>query len=181
MFSAIIHIIVLAIGLMMGLLYKRTITTASFFNPDPKIAMRVFMYTLVLGILITFALSWYCMHAMQPSGIFEENDMLYKDVKSVMYFSLNLFFLLLVISANLYSQSLKKLAPVPYLIAFLFYTAFVLKDGYFISTFHDLWYKAWNKEFETLTDYATNANSKVVMGFISTTVNAFSIWWGLRK
>jgi hypothetical protein len=181
MFSIIIYILVIAIGFMMGLLYKRTVTTAGFFNPNPAISLKIFTWVLAVGIVVTFGLSWYCLNSMKSTGIAEENNMIYTDSKSLMYFVLNLSFLLLIVSSNLYSQSLKKLAFAPYIFTFLFYAIFILKDAYYISSYHVIWLKSLKMLTGEMSDFTKTAWIKIIVGFTTTAFNAAMIWWGLRK
>lgn len=181
MFTSILFVILAAIGFMMGVLYKRAITSAQFLNPEPKRLLRWFLWIFWVGIVITFALSYFVPKALTSSSIPEENNIQYNNLKSLMIFSINLFFFVQVILANLYSQALKKIAPVPYVLAFCFYAVFILKDAYYITDYYMLWQKSMQLIHGEVPDFTSLAWTKCLLALIVTAFNSFMIWWGLRK
>lgn len=181
LFSLTIYILIAAVGFMMGYVYKKSITTAQFFNPDPKKALRVFMFIFITAIVITFLLSWYTMHTLASTTIPDESSMRYQNAKSIMIFMLNLFFFALIVSSNVYSQSLKKVAIVPYLLSFGFYLVFVIKDAYYISDYYTVWQKSLQLLQGDLPDFHSKGWIKTILAFTVTSFNALMIWWGLRK
>ena len=181
LFSLTIYILIAAVGFMMGFVYKKSITTAQFFNPDPKKALRIFMLVFVLAVVLTFFLSWYVLHVLSASTIPDEGSMQYQNTKSVMIFMMNLFFFALIILANVYSQSLKKVAFIPYLLALGFYFVFVVKDAYFISDYFVLWQKSLRLLQGDLPDFHSKGWMKTFLAFTVTSFNAGMIWWGFRK
>ncbi len=181
MFSFIIYILIAAIGFMMGYLYHQSNTSAQFFKFDPKKALRVFIFLFIIAIGITYFLSWWAMHALTSTQIPDESSMQYQNTKSVMIFLMNLFFLVLVVAANVYSQSIKQISPVPYLLAFGFYVLFVIKDAYYISDYFQVWKQSLNIIQGDLPDFHSKGWMKTVFAFVVTSFNAFMIWWGMRK
>ena len=97
MFSLIIYILIAAVGFMMGFIYKKSFTTAEFFNPVPENALRNFMIVFVLAVLVTYGLSWWTLYSLRSSNIPDENSMNYNNAKSIMIFMLNLFKLSLLL------------------------------------------------------------------------------------
>lgn len=181
MFSFTIYILISAIGFMMGYLYHKSNTTAQFFKFDPNKALRVFMVIFIIAVAVTYLLSWLTMHSLASTQIPDESSMQYQNTKSVMIFLMNLFFLVLVVAANVYSQSVKKISPVPYLLAFGFYVLFVIKDAYYISDYFQLWKQSLNIIQGDLPDLHSKGLMKTSLALLVTSFNAFMIWWGLRK
>ena len=180
-FSLIIFLLIAAVGFMMGYVYKKSITSAQFFNPDPKKALRVFIVIFGVGVVATFLLSWYTMHTLASTTIPDESSMRYQNAKSVMIFVLNFFFFALIVTSNAYSQSLKKVAIAPYLLAFGFYLVFVLKDAYYISDYYSVWQKSLQLLQGDLPDFHSKGWIKTVLALTVTSFNALMIWWGMRK
>ncbi len=181
MFSLITYILITAIGFMMGFLYKKTHTQSSFFNPDPKKSLKIFSWFLGGAIVVLLALSALATHSLKATPIPEEANMDYNNYHSVIVFVLNLSFLILVVLSNAYSQSLKKLAFVPYILAAAFYIMFILGDAYFVSDIYLMWQKSMQLINGELPDYTENALTKSFLGFSVTAFNAVMIWWSLRK
>lgn len=181
MFTLIIYIITAAIGFIMAYLYKKSVTGSQFLHPEPKRALRWYLTVFVLAILTTFALSFFTARALVSSPIPEENNMQYINLKSVMVFSINISFFLLVLLANLYSQALRKIAIAPYLFAISFYVLFILKDAYFISDYYVLWQKSMQLIHGDIPDFTQTAWTKCLLALGVTAFNAIAIWWGLRK
>ncbi len=181
MFSLIIYLLIAAIGFMMGFIYKRTHTTAQFFYPDPKKAMRIFLIVFATATIITFGLSWFTTYSLTSTPIPEEGALKFWNTKSILIFSINLSFFLLVVFANAYSQALKKVAFIPYLLALGFYIVFVLADGYYISDYFALWQKSLQLFQGKLDDLHNTARMKCALASLVTAFNAFMIWWGMRK
>lgn len=181
MFSLIIYILIAAAGFMMGFLYKRATTNAQFFNPIPKNSLRNFLVLYGIAILVTFVLSWLTEHAMDPGTLRDEVSVKYQNTKSVMIFMLNVFFFLLMIFSNLYSQSLKKVAVIPYLLTFGFYFVFIIKDAYYISAYYTIWQKSMQLLKGDLPDFHSVAWAKTALALAVTFFNAIMMWWGFRK
>ncbi|MFN8300249.1 MAG: hypothetical protein U0T75_14190 [Chitinophagales bacterium] len=181
MFSLIIYILTAAVGFMMGYLYKRSFTNAQFFNPDPKKALRLFITMFSLATVLTFTLSWVTTHLLSESTIAEEGNIKYQNTHSVMIFVLNFFFFALVVLANVYSQALKKVAWVPYLLTIGFYAVFILKDTYYVSNYYVTWQQAMHLTVGDISDLIQKAWTKVALGLAVTVFNLGMIWWGFRK
>jgi hypothetical protein len=166
----------------MGYLYRQTKTSAQFFKPDPKNAMRLFLFVFITATLVILVLSHLATYELTSSDIASENSEKYKNVKSVMIFLINLFFFVLVMMCNAYSLSLKKLAIVPYLLTIGFYFIFTMKDAYFISDYYVFWQKslALLKGQET-PDFHRTGWVKSLLGTAVTLFNAVVTWWGVRK
>ena len=181
MFSLIIYILIAAIGFMMGFLYKRSHTTSQFFNPDPKKAFRIFLLVLLGGTFINLLLSWLATYVLKSAEIPEDGNFKYHDTKSIMVFVINVFFFVLVVLANAYSQTVKKIAFVPYILALAFYMVFVLTDAYYISDYFAIWQKSLQLFQGNLTAVQDTARMKCILASLVTAFNVFMIWWGLRK
>ena len=181
MFSLIIYIIIAAVGFTMVYIYKQSNTTAELLKPDPKKVKKIFMIVFGVAVVITFALSWLTTYELQATNIPLEGSMKYENMKSVMLFVLNFSFLIMIIIANIYSLSLKKLAIVPYMLAAGFYVAFVLKDAYIISDYFSLWQKSLKLLKGDLPDFHSTAWVKCWLGSGVTIFNVALIWLGLRK
>ena len=134
-----------------------------------------------MAVVLTFALSWFTTYELQASNIPLEGSMKYQNMKSVMIFVLNFSFLIMIILANAYSLSLKKLAVVPYLLAIGFYVTFVLKDAYIISDYFSLWQRSLKILKGDLPDFHSTAWAKCWLGAAVTLFNVALIWFGLRK
>jgi len=181
MFSLIIYILIVATGFMMGYLYKETHTTSRLLSPNPDIALKIFVGVFVTAVVITFGLSYFTTKVLHSSGFQEVDKIRYNNLKSVMIFSINIFFFLLIILSNAYSQALKKFAPVPYVLVFSFYLLFILKDAYFITDYYLLWQKSLQLIKGDLPEHTQLAWAKCFLGLVVTSFNALMIWWGLRK
>lgn len=181
MFSLIIYILVAAIGFMMGFLYKKAYTSAQFFSISPQKTLRVFTTVFIVAMVTTFGLSWYTMHVLGDTQIPDDSSMKYYDAKSIMIFFINLYFLVLVVLSNLYSQTQKKLAFIPYLLTIGFYVTFILKDAYYISDYFSFWQQSLQILKGDIPDFHTTGWMKSGLAFLVTTFNAAMIWWGLRK
>lgn len=181
MFSLIIYFIVAAVGGMMIYLYKSVKTTAEIFKPDPRKFMKAFLTVFILAMIITFGLSYYTTYVLYSTPIPDEANMKFLNAKSIMYFSLNLSFLLLIILSNAYSLSLKKFAYMPFVFTALFYAIFILKDGYFMADYYTYWQTVTHNLKDSLPDYHSTGWAKCGMGMLVTVFNAFLVWFGLRK
>lgn len=181
MFSLITYIIIAAIGFMMGFLYKKTHTASTFFNPEPKKSLRIFSWVFGAAFLSLSILCFLAIRALNTTPIPEEANIDYNNFHSVIFFVLNFSFLVLVVLANAYSQSLKKLAIIPYLLAVGFYAVFILADAYYISDVYLMWQKSMQLIHGEMPDYTENALTKCALGFAVTAFNAAMVWWGLRK
>jgi len=181
MFSLIIYILIAAVGFTMVFIYKQTNTTARILKPDPEKVKKLFMIVFGVAAVLTFALSWFTTYELQASNIPLEGSMKYQNMKSLMIFVLNFSFLLMIILANAYSLTLKKLAIVPYLLAVGFYVAFVLKDAYIISDYFSLWQRSLKILKGDLPDFHSTAWVKCWLGGAVTLFNVVLIWFGLRK
>ena len=181
MFSLIIYILIAAVGFTMVFIYKQTNTTAQILKPDPEKVKKIFMVVFGVATVLTFALSWFTTYELQATNIPLEGSMKYQNMKSVMIFVLNFSFLLMIILANAYSLSLKKLSVVPYLLAIGFYAGFVLKDAYIISDYFSLWQKSLKMLKGDLPDFHSAAWVKCWLGTAVTAFNIILIWFGLRK
>ncbi len=181
MFSLIIYILTAAIGFMMGYLYKRSFTNAQFLNPDPKKALRLFITMFSIAVLLTFGLSWITTRLLSESTIAEEGNIKYQNTHSVMIFVLNFFFFVLMVLANIYSQSLKKIAWVPYVLTIGFYALFIMKDAYYVSNYYVTWQQAMHLNVGDISDLIQKAWTKCAIGLGVTIFNFGMIWWGLKK
>ena len=181
MFSLIIYIIIAAVGFTMVFLYKQTYTSAEILKPDPERLKKIFMIFFGVATVVTFALSWFTTYQLQSSNIPLEGSIKYQNMKSIMIFALNFSFLVMMVLANAYSLSLKKLAVVPYLMLIGFYVLFVLKDAYIISDYFSLWQKSLKMLKGDLPDFHSTAWVKCWMGAAVTAFNVILIWFGLRK
>lgn len=165
----------------MGFLYKKSFTTSQFLTIDPKKVLRVYGIVLLIAAVSTFFLSWYTTHVLANSEIPDDSSMRYHDTKSIMIFFINLFFMALMVFANLYSQTAKKIAPLPYLLTWGFYSVFVLLDAYYISDHFSFWQQSLHLLKGELPEGHTTGWMKTGLAFIVTSFNAVMIWWGLRK
>jgi len=181
MFSLIIYIIIAAVGFTMVFIYKQTNTTAQILKPDPQKVQKLFLAFFGIATVITFALSWFTTYELQTTNIPLESSMKYQNMKSVMIFVLNFSFLAMIILANTYSLTLKKLSAWPYLLAIGFYMAFVLKDAYIISDYFSLWQRSLKLLKGDLPDFHSAAWAKCWLGTVVTLFNVIMIWFGLRK
>lgn len=191
MFSLIIFILIAAIGFMMGFVYKRSYTTAQFFQIQPQRVLRIFTIIFGVAVVLTLALSWLTMYMLGDSNI-PGNDtmkqlqakdlaMKFMDIQSIMVFLMNVSFLALMVLANLYSQTVKKVSPVPYLLVIAFYVLFVLKDAYYISDYFAIWQQSMELLQGDLPDFHSKAWMKAFIASGVTAFNAVMVWWGLRK
>ena len=181
MFTLIIYILIAAVGFMMGYLYKKANTNAQFFNIDSKKVLRIFTAVFCLAVVLTYALSWYTMHVLGDTKIPDESSMKYQNTKSIMIFTINFFFFVLIVLCNLYSQTLKKIAFIPYVLTLGFYAMFILKDAYYISDYFSLWQQSLQLLKGDFPDFHTTGWTKSGLAFMVTSFNAAMIWWGLRK
>jgi predicted signal transduction protein with EAL and GGDEF domain len=182
MFSVIIFILIAALGFIMSYLYRQTTTSAHFFKPDPRNAMKLFLVVFVTATLLILALSHLATYELTASNLAAENSEKYQNVKSVMIFMINLFFFLLVMLCDAYSLALKKLAIIPYLLTIGFYVLFTVKDAYFISDYYVFWQKSLELlKGQDLPDFHKTGWVKSLLGTAVTLFNAIVIWWGLRK
>ena len=166
---------------MLGVLYKRTHTAASIFNPDPAKALKLFSYAAAVAFVVLSVLSFFETYTLRATDIAEEANISYNNYHSTFYFILNISFLILVILADAYSQSLKRLSLIPYAIAYGIYALFILADAYYISDVYMMWQKSMQLIQGDLPDYTENSLTKCLLGFAVTAFNAVMIWWGLRK
>lgn len=181
MFSVILFILLAAVGFMMGFLYKKVFTTSQLLNPEPAKTLNVFIGVFVTGLVVSLVLSYFASQALRASGIAEETDMRYQNLESTLTFVIHVFYFLMVVLANAYSQSLKKIAPLPYVLAFGFYVLFILADAYYITDAYILWQKSMQLIRHDIPDYTGAAWSKCFMALLATAFNSLIIWWGLKK
>lgn len=176
---------------MMGFVYKRSYTSAQFFQIEPKKVLRIFTIIFGVAIVLTLGLSWFTMYILGNSNIpgndtmkqLQAKDMAlrFMDIQSVMVFFMNVSFMALMVLANLYSQALKKVSPIPYLLAIAFYVLFVLKDAYYLGDYFALWQKSMELLQGDLPDFHSTAWMKAFIASSVTAFNAGMVWWGLRK
>ncbi|MBL0308962.1 MAG: hypothetical protein IPP77_04575 [Bacteroidetes bacterium] len=181
LFSLTIYFIIAAIGFMMGYLFKHAKTSAETFSPNPKIVLKIYMLSFVVALVTTYALSYFATHSLVTSASPEEGDINYHNERSLMIFALNFFFFILVFLSNFYSQSVRKLTPIPYLLTFLFYAIFILKDTYYVSGYYLIWQDSLQLLKGEIPDFEATGWVKCLLGFNVTAFNAFMIWWGFRK
>lgn len=180
MFSIIIYILIPALGFMMAFLYKKSTTSAQFFNPDPKRSLKIFLWVFVIALICVFVFSYFELNALAQSQIPQEAKLKYLNIRQLMYFFLNLLFFSLIVIANVYSQSLKNIALVPYLLAFAFYAFFILNDTFRIADYYSLWQKTVLNVIDE-NNYHHIGLTKLALGFFVSAFNAAAIWWSLRK
>jgi hypothetical protein len=183
MFSFIIYILIAALGFIMAFVFRQTNTTASVLKPDPKKLMKLFFLVFSVATIVTFTLSWFTTYELGTSNITDVSQMKFNDMKSIMWFVMNLSFFIMIVLANTYSLSLKKVALLPYFLAIVFYAGFVLKDSYIISNYLELWQHSVKLLKGTLPDFRSHNTAwvKCGLGSIVTLFNVGMIWWGLRK
>lgn len=185
MFTSIIFILTAAIGFMMGFLYRKSYTTAQFFNLSEQKLLRTFTFFFFTAVISTYLLSWFTLRELSTGSTDEPSvkfmQLRFEDMKSVMMLALHFFFLLLIAIANVYSQSRKKIAVAPYLLTLGFFSLFILKDAYFISDNFMGWLKSFQFSQEDLPDFKSIGWIKIFFATAVTVFNAIMIWWGLRK
>ncbi|MCW5909349.1 MAG: hypothetical protein KIS94_15900 [Chitinophagales bacterium] len=181
MFSVILFIILAAVGFMMGFLYKKVFTTSKLLNPEPAKTLKIFVWFFATALVVSLALSYFTSQALGASEIAEEADMRYQNLESTLTFTIHVFYFLMIVLANAYSQSLKKFAPLPYILALGFYALFILADAYYITDAYILWQKSMQLIRNDVPDYTGAAWSKCFMALLVTAFNSLMIWWGLRK
>jgi len=182
MFTLLLFLVIIGVGTMMAILYKGTTTTANLLNPDPKISLRVFILSFVIAMLTTYGLSWYATYSIYKSDLPEEGNINYQNLKTLTFFIINISYFLMMLFANAYAQSLKKIAAAPYLLTLSFYIAFILRDAYVVTPYYIEW--AQNAELmlnNELSNYAETARYKCIIATFTTAYNAAAIWWSLRK
>jgi hypothetical protein len=137
----------------------------------------------VIAVLLTLALSLLSANQLDTSQIPLESRIKYDGVKSIMVFVLNLSFFILIVLANIYSLSLKRVAIVPYLLVIAFYSGFVLADSYVITNYFELWQHSLRFFQGNLPDFHSHDKAWVKCGLGTTVIllNTGMIWWGLRK
>jgi hypothetical protein len=181
MFTLIIYILIAALGFIMVYLYRQTNTTAKIFKPDPKNAMKLFLFVFVVATVTTFALSHLTTYELNSSSIASENAEKYQNVNSVMLFMINFFFFLLVMLSNAYSLALKKLAIGPYLLTIGFYALFIIKDTYYIVDYYNIWQKSLEILKGESADLHHMGQLKCALGSAVTLLNAGMVWFSLRR
>jgi hypothetical protein len=181
MFTFIIFIIIAGIGFVMGYIYKKSTTSLAFFTPNELGTLRNFMIVFTLGMIACFALSWYTLTTLGATEMPADNKLRFDNMRSVMIFFVNIFFLLMVVFSNLHSQGAKKLKIVPYLLAIGFYLVFTIKDNLYIAEI----FSNWQRYYQLIaSDVNTPAQKGLLKSAIAVSVTAFNaimIWWGLRK
>jgi hypothetical protein len=165
----------------MFFMYKGTETTAQLFKPEPKKVFKVFITFFGIAFILSLALSWYTTHQLGTSNIPDESSMNFQNAKSVLFFCLNLSFIVLIVLSNAYSLSLKKLSPLPYFLTLFFYCTFILLDAYQISNYFLIWQNSLKLFKGDFPDFHTMGWAKCGFGVLVTAFNAGLIWWGLRK
>lgn len=181
MFTLFTYILIVAIGFMMGVLYKRTTTSVGLLNPDPSKTLKLYIGVLITALLVTFGISWYTTHALHRAQLPEEGQIVYNNTHSILIFTLNFFFFALVVLSNAYSQAVKHLAWGAYVLTFGYYAVFILKDAYVITDYYILWQRSMQLIRNDIPDFTQTAWAKCLLGFIVTAFNAGMIAWGLRK
>ena len=141
LFSLTLYILIAAIGLIMGLSNKQAIANLQVIKPNPPKVFRLFLILFAAGIVITLTLSYFATNSLTSADIPDEGSMKFENFKSVMLFMQNLFFLALIVIANIYSLARKGVSPVPYLLTIAFYTFFVLMDAHYLSDYFVIWKK----------------------------------------
>ncbi len=184
MFSLIIYLLITAIGFMMAFLYKQAYTTSRLFNPEPRKLCKIFLSAFAGAVVVTIGLSGWTLHVLNSSPVLEMGKVEFHNARQVLFFSLNFFFLVLMVLSNLYSQAQKKISLITYLLTFIFYTLTVVLDSFWISEKYIVWQgmvmKAAVSEID-IPDFHSTGLMKCGLAFLVTVFNAIIIWWGLRK
>jgi hypothetical protein len=181
LFSLTLYILIAAIGLIMGLSSKQAIANLQVIKPNPVKVFRLFLILFTVAIVINLTLSYFATNSLTSANIPDEGSMKFQNFKSVMIFMQNLFFLALVVIANIYSLARKKISPIPYLLAIVLYTFFVLLDAHYLSDYYVVWQKSLRILKGELPDFHSTAWIKCGLGASVTIFNAVMIWWGIRK
>jgi hypothetical protein len=183
MFSLIIYILIAAIGFMMGVLYKRSYTTAQFFNPAPVKLFRIFLIVFAIAVVITSSLAGWMVYELSISEIPEDGKIQFANVKQVMFFFINFFFLALILLSNIYSQALKRVSFIAYLLTVAFYASFILTDAFIVYDHYFMWQELMNIDVTAIdvAAYHKTGLIKALLGFTVSSFNAVVVWWGMRK
>lgn len=181
MLSLLTYIITAANGFMLAFLYKKTFTTANVLSPDPKRILRIFLTIFISAVVIIYGLSWYATYSLRTAEIPEEGRVKFESFTQLVHFLVSVAFFVLVLFSNILSQTIKKIAPVPYLLAALFYALFTLKASYHLNDYYLLWQKSLNLLAGPVHFEHSNSWFKAGIGLGVTGFNVLITWWSLRK
>ncbi len=180
-FSAILFVFMGAIGIIMATIYKNVQTAEGFMRLPSERILRIFLVVFVLTVLGGLFSAWMAQNSFTSSPIPEQNLIRFRNYKSMMIFTGNLGFFLMLIHANFYSFSQKKVMWIPYALACGAFVLLCMKDSLFLEPYLDLYRSKVLHEAVDASGEISRMWTKIVMGVSITLTNALAVAWGIRK
>lgn len=174
-FSAVV------MGVWMGYFTKNASTTMDFFKWNEKKVMRWWLSLFIVGMVLSYILSQGAIFQLQHTEIPEDSAFHFRDWRSMFEFSLAFFFLPLLLLANVFSLTTKKVNVFLYGFTFLYAAIFSYKNLQNISEFFQLWEKHFQIGSELLAQEASGVWVHISVYAFLCLFNMAFIWWGLKK
>ena len=127
------YIIVLAVGFMMGTIYKQAFFHINLPKFDYKKTRNIFWIICLISIAICGYLSFKTIDAFGQVGEAEERLYVFQEYEMMLTFTLNLSFISLIFLANLTSIASKKVRWILYGVVFVFYAGFSVVDNFLLA------------------------------------------------
>jgi|688.fasta_scaffold487066_2 hypothetical protein len=180
MFIFFTYIIVLAVGFMMGTIYKQAFFHINVPKFDYKATRNIFWIIFLSAVSICSYLSFKTIDAFGQIGEAEERLYVFQEYEMMLTFTSNLAFIALVSLANLTSIASKNVRWILYGFVFVFYAGFTVVDNFLLADVMFEYKKLnqlWKGEF----------NLSTLKGFLSLFIclalcifNAFMIRYSLK-
>lgn len=170
-----------AIGIIMASLYKNSNTAEGFMRLPTRRILRIYLIIFIGTVLAGLISAYLSQRSFSLSGIPEQNIIQFQNYKSLFIFINNLGFFLLLIHANFYSFSQKKIVWVPYILACSVFILFCLKDSLFLEPYSDIYRREVLKEAVMPKAESARMWLKILMGISVTFTNALAVAWGISR
>ncbi|MFN8276118.1 MAG: hypothetical protein U0T84_01420 [Chitinophagales bacterium] len=169
------------IGLMMGTVYKRSVSNIEFFRFEPARVNRLFYVMVAIGVILCSYISYRAILAFNEKTLAEDKMIIYNDFESMLIYFLNLGFIVLMALANIHSFVSKKIQWLSYAVTFSVYALFAIVDNFFLEDVFFQFKKLnqlWSGEFSfaSIAGYFSLLLSAALTAF-----NAYMVSWGLKK
>lgn len=134
MFTVIIYILIGLIGVIMGTLYKRSISSISGLKFEPKKVRKLYWRFAFLMIVLYAFLCYQAIKSFHQDVPLAEDKMhRFQDYELMLIYFLNIGFMVMIILSNVYSMSAQNVRIPMYVFTFLIYAAFVVLDNFMLE------------------------------------------------
>lgn len=180
MFTIIIYILITLIGIMMGTVYKRSVSSVSGLKFEPLKVRKLYWRLATAIILLCAFLSYKAIKSFHETGMAEDKMQRFQDYESMLIFFLHIGFMGLIILSNVYSMSAQKVRIAMYIFTFAIYAIFVVLDDFLLEDalfqfkkINQLWEGDFN--FSSIKGYLSLLFCAALCAF-----NALMTHWGIK-